>query len=225
VIKHYISDMEYYFISISTDLKEIGRYYQTKGLPEGYTSKWFDEPNSMTNLAYNALPDFIPDLKWELESKAKLTDIISAGNITADGFLMNEKTKEIFQQFNLLEHKFHDATLIVKGQKLRYYFLQIVCKDFDMIDFQRSSFCVASLTGIKKYDINIFSSDDLFEKQKQLDIGVGIKLEKLFLKNNIEPDLFFFPYLHVDYFASQSLVNALNDNNITGYQTLPQRII
>lgn len=216
--------MEYYLISVSTDLKEIGRYYQTKGLPTGYTSKWYDEPNSMTNLAYNCLPDFTPDLKWELEGKAKLTDIVSASNITAVGFLMSEKAKSIFQKFELLEHKFHDATLIVKEQALHYYFLQIVCKDFHMIDFQRSSFCVADLTGEKEYDIDVFSSDDLFAKQEQLELGLVITLEKLFLKNHIEPDLFFFPFIHSKYFASQRLVNELN-SNITGYQTLPQQIM
>lgn len=221
----YISTMQYYLISISTDLKEIGRYFQTKGLPTGYTSKWYDEPNSMTNLVYNSLPDFIPDLKWELEDKAKLTDIVSAGNITADGFLMNEKAKNIFQRFNIIEHRFHDAILIVKGQVLRYYFLQIVNKDFEIIDFKHSSFCVANIIGEKAFDIDISSSDDLFSKQSQLELGLAVKAKKLRLKENMEPDLFLFPFIHSDFFVSQNLVNELNNNNIEGYQTMPQSII
>src|SRR3569623_486669 len=118
--------MMYHFLSVSTNEKEIGRYYQTKGLPEGYTSKWYDDSNSMTNLTSSSLPDFIPDLKWELEEKAILTDIVSASNVTGKGFLISEKAKTIFENFDLAEHKFHKASLVVKNQTFQYYYLQLI---------------------------------------------------------------------------------------------------
>ena len=218
--------MTYYFLSVSTNEREIGCYFQTEGLPEGYTSKWYDEPNSMTSLTDSALPDFIPDLIWELKEEAILTDIISAGNITATGFLMSEKAKAIFENFNLIEHKFHQASLIVKDQTLAYYYLQLVNRDFTGINFNNSSFCIADLFGIKEDDSNILSSDDLIEKQKRLELGLVISAEKLsFFDTFKTPDLFFFPIIHSDIFISQNLLNELMENNITGYEVTIQCIL
>ncbi|MDB4918189.1 hypothetical protein [Mucilaginibacter sp.] len=217
--------MMYYFLSVSTKEDEIGCYHQTTGLPEGYTSKWYDEPNSMTNLTDSSLPDFVPDLIWELKDDAILTDIISAGNITATGFLMSEKAKAIFERFNLIEHKFHKASLIVKDQTLAYYYLQLVNMDFTEINFNKSSFCIGNVFRMKENDINILSSHDLIEKQKKLELGHIIYAEKLSVNETFKAlDLFFFSIIHDDIFVSQNLLNELIENNITGYDVTIQNI-
>lgn len=216
--------MKYYFLSTSVDEKEIGTYFQTEGLPEGYTSKWYDEPDSMTKLVRDSLPDFIPDLKWELKPKAKLTDIISVGNITATGFLMNEKAKAIFQSFNLIDHKFHNATLFVKSQPLHYYYLQLTNGNFENIDIEKSSFCITNAFRLKKNDIIITSYNDLIEKQKKLEFGNIISAEKIHIKNT-DFDLFFFPFIHNDIFVSEKLLNELRKYKITGYRVKGQDIL
>jgi hypothetical protein len=216
--------MKYYLLSVSTNEKEIGSFFQTEGLPTGYTSKWYDEPNSMTKLVDDSLPDFSPDLKWELKPNAKLTDIVSAGNITATGFLMSTKAKTVFQRHNLAQHKFHNSKLIVNNNTIDYYYLQLVNRDFQDINLEESSFSITNAFRMKEDDITIDSYNDLIEKQKSLEFGNIISAEKIYLKK--DPfDLFFFPLIHDGIFASERLLNDIINHMITGYDAKEQHIL
>jgi hypothetical protein len=83
--------MEYYILKNATTRKQVGHYIQTAGWVDGCN---INAPNSMANLDSEEFPNFIPDLRFDLEEKAKLTDIVSASNIVAHGFLINEKVKK-----------------------------------------------------------------------------------------------------------------------------------
>lgn len=216
--------MKYYLLSASTNEKEIGAYFQTEGLPKGYTSKWYDEPNSMTKLVDTSLPSFTPDLKWELKPEAILTDIISAGNITATGLLMSTKAKNVFQKHNLTQHKFHNSELIVNNNTLDYYYLQLVIRDFQDIDLEKSSFGITNAFRMKEDDVIITSYKDLVEKQNSLEFGNIINAEEIYIKND-HFDLFFFPLIHNDIFASERLLNNLSNHEITGYEAKEQHIL
>jgi restriction endonuclease len=111
--------MHYYIVRNSLNNKEVGKaLFQCKSMPEKKSgTRWFDEPNSMTNLTNNEFPDFVPDLQFELENKAKLTDIIKPTNLPAQGFLLSEKAKAVFESFNLMEHLYYNAIVITpKGE-------------------------------------------------------------------------------------------------------------
>jgi hypothetical protein len=216
--------MKYYLLSPSTNEKEIGAYFQTEGLPKGYTSSWYDEPNSMTKLTDSSLPSFTPNLRWELKPEALLTDIISAGNITATGFLMSLKAKNIFEKYFLPQHKFHNSELIVNNNTIDYYYLQLIIRDFQDIDLERSSFGITNAFRMKENDVTITSYDDLIEKQESLEFGNVINAEEIFIKNTFF-DLFFFPFIHNDIFASEKLLNDLSDHKITGYDAKAQHIL
>lgn len=130
--------MKYYLLSNSANKNEVGIYPQTTGLVDGYVE--FSD-NSMVNLTSDELPNFIPDLRFELEEKAILTDIISVSNLDyAVGFFMNEKAKNIFQKFKVITHKYYDGALNVKGKILSYSWLHIVNSSFSGIDFLNSTF-------------------------------------------------------------------------------------
>ena len=47
----------------------------------------------------------VPVLKAKLDRRAKVTDVMSAGTISATGLLVNKKVREIFNQHNLMSHK------------------------------------------------------------------------------------------------------------------------
>jgi hypothetical protein len=152
--------MEYYILSNATEEKIIGKKYpQCKGMPSGLglTSKWFEQPNSMTKLTNDEFPNFEPELIFELEEKAILTDVVSPSNISAKGMLVNEKVKNILSNFTLMEHKYYPATLIHKEQKLNYYWLHFVKKDLIGLDLDKSIF-YKSMFGIDKGGYVKFSS-------------------------------------------------------------------
>ena len=78
--------MKFYLLSNSAKKTEVGTYPQTTGLVDGYEE--FAE-NSMVNLNSDEFPNFAPDLRFELEEKAILTDIIRPSNLDyAKGLMM-----------------------------------------------------------------------------------------------------------------------------------------
>ena len=212
-------------MSVSSSITEIGCYPQTEGLPDNYTTLWFDSKNSMTHLKSDSLPNFIPNLIWQLKKEAIVTDIISTSNITGKGFLMNNKAKEIFGLHRLINYKFHEVILISKGVEYQYYYLQLVNDNLDMIDFKDSVFCVTNPFRMKEKGIEIQSLSDLRNKLSNLNLGKLISAEKLKLKSSYEYDLFFLPFIHNNFFISESFKKILIDNNITGLHFEEQNIL
>lgn len=224
--------MNYLILSNSADKKEIGtKYPQCMGMPSdlGFTFEWFKQPNSMTKLRNDEFPNFAPDLVFELEKKAKLTDFISPSNISANGFLINQKVKDLLSQFNLMEHRYYPATLIVKGNKLNYYWLHFInCEEkyLGNIDYKNSTFEVTNLIYTKLQDIEIKSRDDFREKQMNLPMK-HIRVSKLRLTEELAAenlDLFYIAYIHSYYWCSGKLCKAFQDNGITGIELKNQNI-
>lgn len=219
---------------LSTDKKTIGTsgYPQCKSVPKslGLDFSWFDNPNSMTNLDNDDFPNFKPNLLFELEDKAILTDVISPSNISAKGFLISSKLKKILDNFNLMEHRYYGATVISKGIEKEYFWLHF--KDCDEkylgeINFVSSSFYVANLAFVRIDDIIIKSYKDFWEKKMNLSmkhiLGSKIELSENLKKKNL--DLFYFPYVLDYYLVSKKLYKAINDNEITGFEIKEQNVV
>lgn len=85
--------MKYYLLSHSADKKETGDFHQAV-YPSG--RKNYESPLSLLreDLTNEYFPKIEPILDFELTKKAKLTDIVSAANISSRGLLMNEKPKQ-----------------------------------------------------------------------------------------------------------------------------------
>lgn len=225
--------MKYLFISNSGDEKVIGKKYpQCKGMPsgKGLTYKWFEQPNSMTKLSNENFPDFEPDLVFELEEKAILTDVVSPSNISAKGFLINQRVKDILSHFNLMEHQYYPATLIVRGDRLQYYWLHFKdCEEkyLSGVDYLKSSFCIANLANKKINDIQISSREDFWDKKMNLPMK-HIRVEKLVLTEKVENrglDLFYIPYIHFCLFCSDRLIDVLKAYTIRGFDYKDQSIL
>lgn len=206
--------MEYFLISNSTNLKEIGHYIQCKGMPDGYNYKWFEQPNSMTNLTNDSFPDFEPDLVFELEKKAKLTDIVSTSNISAKGLLMNEKTKNIFEQCNLGQHKFYPATVIYKNEKHQYFWLHILNLRIEDINLKESKFYKSEFGFDKLGYLSFNGYEEAFRIARETDCF--IRPEKIIMNKNYI-NIFYLPISNSIY-ISNNLKTILDKNNINGME-------
>lgn len=220
--------MEYFLISNSTEKKETGVIGpQCMVFPDGYNLDWYELPNSMTNLTNDCFPDFEPSLIFELDKKAKLTDFISQAIILARGFLINQKVKEIFEQFNLGQHKFYPATVIHKENKYQYFWLHLLDNDYYDIDYKNSLFYEGNSAGWKNYNISINSYDEL-KNIKNQDIPNFIWVEKLRLNElftiNIS-DIIMFSNIHNKIFVSDQLYSSLKENRCTGFKVTDQNIL
>ena len=217
--------MKYFLLANSSDEKIIGKKYpQCKGLPSklGLTYEWFEQPNSMTKLSNSKFPYLEPELIFELEEKAILTDVVRPSNIMAKGFLVNEKVKELFGQFNLIEHRYYLATVFAKGVEHQYYWLHFKDNEeyLHYADFSKSTFYLGNLARWKEENIEINSVKEFLQIKNNIGFKT-INFDRLFLHSSFskEPkDLFFINSLHKDYIVTENMQKGLQALEITGIE-------
>ncbi|MBK8875579.1 MAG: hypothetical protein IPN13_17345 [Bacteroidetes bacterium] len=205
--------MKYYRISNSTG-KETGRTYpQLHCLTQPYA-------HSMSSWEF---PGFTPILNFELNKTAKLTDVLSQSSIGATGLLINDKVKDILNQFKLMGHKYYDANIVIpkSGEKLSYYWLHLCHTELALqLDYSKSVFYETEW-AFRKEVIKIKS----FDHYKELKSGdnqakFGVKLDEIFVSEEFDKGLDFFTFLPFSKFEiiSSELKRALELNNVTGIQ-------
>jgi len=178
--------------------------------------------NSVKKIAIDQFPDFEPDLNsFKTTPKTKLTDVITVtGLILANGFLVNEKVKQIFERFNLVPNKYFPATVNYKNKSYPYYWWQVVSDLTDCIDYQISSFKVKRLFKIETDSLRFKDAKEL--KDKKLEIGVVRSLIPSTLALNFSfdqsVDLFIIGGFNEDIFVSEKLKRELENQNISGIE-------
>lgn len=210
--------MKHYIISNSADKKEVGHYIQTVMGEVPNENGEFDN-NARSNLNNENFPNFIPNLEFELEPKAKITDIVSASDIIARGLLINDKVRSLLSNFNIMNHKFYDGRLKTKDKILPYYWLHIANNSFSGIDFDKSTFCIADLIGNPISLIIVKDENDYYEKNALCEDMNSIIIDKLIFNDHFRAlnlDLFFFPQIHQYIIASERLINEIEKQKITG---------
>lgn len=215
--------MKYFFLKNSAKKEEIGNVYpQCEGMAEGYTHKRFEQPNSMTKLTNDSFPGQDPDLLFDLNKKGILTDVVSPSNLSAKGLLVNQRTKHILDEFDLMPHKYYPATIREKGISYDYFWLHLVKKDLSGIDFQESEFEITNLVYMPISDIEISDFEDYMEKAKSLSMK-HIRAKKIVLDKTIKTDLIYFRYISSDILISENLAIELAKSNITGIEIVEQQ--
>jgi hypothetical protein len=217
--------MEWYVLKVSTG-DDIGKKYpQTDGMRIGYD---FNKPNSIWNLHTGEFPDFEPDLDYfVLSSSAKLTDVISTGLITATGFIVSDKVKNIFNQFNLPAHKYYPTSILHKKVlHNNYFWLHFGEDNINLIDFKKSSFAL-------KHPLPFF--------QKQVTAIKGLNLKEIIdmksehSPNELFPDnikfvevvnksMLFFSFLWDSIYINSQLRDSLVNGRVTGLEIKPSEL-
>lgn len=217
--------MKYFSLSNSTNEKEVGKTWpQCKGLADGYTKEWLDQPSSMTNLNNNEFPNLQPDLIFDLDEKAELSDVISPSMISAKGLLLNQKVKDILEDFNLMSHKYYPATVREKSNDYQYYWLHIVKPDLLGINFKESEFEITNLINMPEANIKINSWDHFMKRKMSLPMK-HINAKKLVIEFELQKDLIFFPYIYSYMFISEDLALELASQKVTGLEITEQSIL
>ncbi len=180
---------KYYILKPAVGTKETGMAYPAV---ESYDDYDFDGPRSVYNLSPDKFPDFIPEIRFKLTKGAKLCDMMGQATISACGFLISEKLKEIIEQANTVPSSFYSATIDDKGQLHQYYWVHFVWNEgINYLDFKNSKFKIKRASK-DLGDIEIFSLSDLYIKQGKLGfIKMIHNYEYTFLNPNL--DLFIHP--------------------------------
>ncbi|MBX3242374.1 MAG: hypothetical protein KIT80_04490 [Chitinophagaceae bacterium] len=220
---------KYFFINVSTDLKIVGHYPQVEHIShECHLS--LSTPRSLKKIVSWKFPDEPPFLDYLiLHKKATLTDVLSFGMISTQGFLVSERFKNLLEQFNIISHKFYLAKVEYKGTFFTYYFLHLVSNNFDIIDFEKSTFYISVIDLKKIDDITIIDkSDFLIKKDELLKQSKSIRVQRLFFIEQFykKPmDMFYLPGLHFNIFISKKLKAGITATDISGLNIQEQIII
>lgn len=225
-----LNKTSFYILTLSSDNIIIGPVFpQVQKMSPGYN---YNAANSVYSLAKKAseLPTFEPNLHYfVVNSKAKLTDILSNAILTNTGFLVSEKLKNILIGYNLMAHRFYDATIYHKKIFHQYYWLHFKTDPpVSKIDFVNSTFTIILNYAHKVGNVEIQSFEDYLTKNNNIKKDnpgktLSIWAEKICFNQNFEQNLDFFKIGVFDnnFYISERLKNTIEANKISGIEIKP----
>lgn len=221
--------MQYYYIDISTVGKVIGRKFpQCVPYPYeiGYNWSYAELPNSMTKIPRDKFSEIKPFIIFGLENSSKLTDILSNATIHANGLLISERTKILFDEnLKIPNSKYYDAQIYFKGQMYNYYFLHILPYNSDIIDFHSSEFGLyENFLGLKF--INKLQFQNKLELahcyKSRTDMTHVIKCHKLKLLNDNFDILYINELNRIhEFISSEKVLQIIKEHKLTGFEITP----
>lgn len=198
-----------YYIKTRTDA-EVGDVYPQVD---------FNKVQEAFKFRHNSFPQDEPLLSAKLTKKAKLTDTVSQASIMGHGLLVNEKVRAIFENLNIINHKYYECPVSYNRTIYQYYWLALAQPDLvNLVDYQNSSFYLKKgLTNMGEITINSF--EDYEHLKPTLDVTTIVQISKLVIKEN-QYDLFVIPYFGIYNYISEKLKILLERENISGIEIL-----
>ena len=180
----------------------------------------WDNHNFLRGLNPNELPEKEFELNYLILHRwSKLTDFLSDSLIFM-GFIFNTKVKNIFENHRLPSHKFYRTFIEAKGVTLKnyYWFFPInqLSKD---IDFDNSLFLISNrFVEAEIFDDEIkFTSISEIIKFEKYNPNKRVRPKRIKMLSKISLDIFQFGIFSFDWIISETLKNAIERNEITGY--------
>lgn len=158
-----------------------------------------------------------------LSGRAKLTSFVS-GTTTHDGLFMDDNARQILQsKCNLGDHEFYEATLYVRKEPVRFYYLGLFY-DFDsLIKFPK---CIYAIHGLKREEdlpsecSNMVFNNcrDVYKIEDMIPYRVNICFSKIVFDKKVKGlDLFYYGLLGLGIgVVSERFKNAVEEAGLTG---------
>lgn len=199
----------YYTIENRTD-KEVGNVYPQAGCLS---------QNLTRSIKFDEFVNFDSELLFQLEPKAKLTDVLSQASIPVYGLLINKKVKDLLQGFNLMRHRYYKCLVKDhKGITHDYYWLHVADNTvLDKIEYGESKFYTIEY-GYREGEIALKSYDDYKIQKERLGKmwSIGGDFIKFKQEFDFSLDLFCIPIFGKHLFISEKLANSFQSAGITG---------
>jgi hypothetical protein len=205
----------YYILKPAVGTEETGNAYPAV---ESYPDYDFNAPNSVHKLDFREFPNFDPDIRFKLAKGAKLTDMLSQATISAHGFLINEKLKNAFEQFNIVPHKYYPAKIEDRnGNFHNYFWMHLVWKEgINFINYEESVFFKRKFSNNLGH-IKLSSDEDFWSKKEEMGSRYMIGIECLKFKHKPSYPLLVIPY-KTDIVVDESLKDILSNYSGTDFQ-------
>ncbi|MCT4637814.1 MAG: hypothetical protein N4A72_08900 [Bacteroidales bacterium] len=190
-----MQQIKYFSLSPTTETKEIGVWEQIDVVD------YNRDTLLVKDLAYRSFPDSIPDFSgFKVKNGARYTDIMSSFLPTKSiGVFVSDKLKQLIESENLYAGRFYPALSVRED----YWFLHIIDKATDIVDFKKSDFID-------------FSEDNRYVEIDEEDyecLPDFVEPKKIVLKHMV--DIFRSPY-NIEVLISERFKDVLEKHNITG---------
>jgi hypothetical protein len=207
----------YYILKPAVDTEETGHVFPAVESYDGYD---FNAPNSVHKLNFREFPGFVPDLRFKLAKGAKLCDMMGQATINAHGFLISERLKAVFEQFNIIPHRYYPAKVEDhKGNFHDYFWMHLVWEEGkDFVNYNDSVFFKRKFSNNLGY-INLSSDKDFWDKKEELGSRYMIGIELLKFKVKPSFQLIVIPY------KTDIVVDELMKNAISNYSGIDFQLI
>lgn len=167
--------MNYYKLLPSIEEEEIGIYPQAQYNIEYNPGLFTDREMRPHKFATHN-----PTVELRLEKGAKLTSILSS--ILSFGFIVNEKVRNILQEYNLPPHRFYSVRITENNNLHSYYWLHVIVDDFfEVVDMKKTILKIQYFTGVYKTSrfLSLDNKEAIFDLQEKLDLDYKLKFHEI----------------------------------------------
>ena len=162
---------------------------------------------------------FDSEFLFELQPKAKLTDVLSQAAISAHGLLINKKVRDLISGLNIMQHRYYKCLVKdLKDVRHDYYWLHI--SDYSVlnkINYKESKFYLRE-GGFREGNIELDSFDDYKNKKGSLGILYTFHADNIVIAKDFDSslDLFSIPIFTNKIIVSERLKDLTISEKITG---------
>jgi len=215
---------KFYYLQESIDESTIGKSFpQIQSMSPNYN---YNADNSIRSLKKSKLFEGELNLNsFKLNNGVQRTDFLSNA-IKNFGFLISERTKNIFCNFRLVNCKFYPANVLNTEYSYPYFFMHIVDNLDNYIDFIKTEFFITD--GVEVIEkVRFKNCTELIEERKRINPLHLIRSSKYqFISDFAIPfDIFQLASTDPRTYISHRLKTALEEANITGIEIIPTDII
>ena len=201
----------YYTIDNRVDDEEVGSVY-----PQASCLTQADAHQ----LRADRLPAGAPRLAFELQRKARLTDLLSEAAMNARGLLMSAHMKEAVAGFTLMRHRFCPASVDTPEGGRDYFWLHLSDPSLEKdIDFPGSAFSWTQST-FREGPLQLSSYEDYLQKREENGFLWGAALDRIKLLDRFDRtlDLFTLGRFDGNIYISEALRAAIVEAGCTGVE-------
>ncbi|AEK23354.1 hypothetical protein [Capnocytophaga canimorsus] len=220
--------MKYYKIEIKRRYPELGRIAsraEGKNVPNADEYFWAMDRGEILYDApifdFFTLKSFDEEKYWEWQLNDTHNFIGKGSQI--QGWFISEKLKKLFEKFKISKpYCFYPSKLLFKNEKLDYFIFHFSGEQFfnnlvNYIDFNKSLFFDPN----QKIDFKIIDIQDLVAQTRRIfkESGceiISVPIKKLVLNESL--DFFTMQSFLTDNLCSETLKQAIEQNNITGFE-------
>jgi hypothetical protein len=197
-------------------------YYAIKNRTDEEVGSVYPQVNCITqeqahNLYANEFPSYDPELIFELNKNAKLTDVLSQAAISAQGLLVSDRMKSVLENHAIMKHRYYPVTIKMKNENFTYYWLHLNDDFTGYIDYKQTEFYWTKST-FRKGNIQLSNFQEYLQKKQENGRLWDVSIDKLKLADNFDNSLnlvSFFPF-DLKIYVSSNLKIILSNEQITG---------